>query len=166
MYVTVYVGGVQTRSGDSMARGDRGQQTSRAGRSGRVALKGASDWRGHAALQGRWSLQFSLEGMSTHAGPSCGYSVQLGCDLRTGCCSGAATAGRGRGRGHHPGTQAPEAEEWLVARLGRPRLTWRIGSEQVLSRTMSKGGPYKCHPKTRRLVLPAVHTFGLKKAIS
>jgi hypothetical protein len=122
-----------------MARADGGSRPAGAGRSGRVALKGASDWRGHAALRvGRPEV---LAGECQHAGailPVYNWDAICG---RAAAAGGCQDGGRG---GHHPGTQAPEAEEWLVARLGRPRLTWRIGSEQVLStQTMSKGGPYK-----------------------
>jgi hypothetical protein len=88
----MYVGGARRHG--AVAGADRGSRPAGAGRSGRVALKGASDWRGHAAPG--WVGPEVLAGGNVNAGPSCGYSVQLGCDLRTGCCSGAAT-GTGAG---------------------------------------------------------------------
>jgi hypothetical protein len=87
-----------------------------------------------------------------------------GC-VRAGCLQRSAyfrtVAG---GRGHPPGTEAPEAAEWLVARLGSPRLTWRIG-EQASTQAMSKVTIGAIPRLAWRLVLPAVHTFP-KKAIS
>jgi hypothetical protein len=126
MYFTVILGGDTERwphdegNADQPGRGRRDAQGSLSGRVHAVQQV----WVGPLVLAGglrpRWS--------------SGGYGVQRRCDLR-GLLQRAPTFRTVAGAGDILlGLEAPEAAERLVARLGSPRLTWRIGGEQGLPR--------------------------------